>query len=62
MTENTKQEQPAVMIDLHLFLDEVNLILGSLGNMPYGQVSGLIEKLKEQAIPQLPNEAEKKTD
>jgi hypothetical protein len=53
----TQQQAPAVMIDLTLFLEEVNLILGSLGNLPFNQVSGLIEKLKAQAIPQLPQEA-----
>ena len=60
MSDNTNQpvaaEQPAVMLDLNLFLEEVNLILGSLGNLPFNQVSGLIEKIKAQAIPQLPQE------
>ena len=54
--EQVQQAQPAVMIDLNLFLEEVNLILGSLGNLPFNQVSGLIEKIKAQAIPQLPQE------
>jgi hypothetical protein len=58
MTEDVKQEKPDVMIDLHLFLDEVNLILHSLGQLPFNQVAGLVEKLKSQAIPQLPKEEE----
>jgi hypothetical protein len=75
MSDSTNQpvvqeqaQQPAVMIDLHLYLEEVNLILNSLGNLPFNQVSGLIEKLKNQAIPQLPklpeaeDTAEKKSD
>ena len=63
MSDNTNQpavqpteQAPAVMIDLNLFLEEVNLILGSLGNLPFNQVSGLIEKIKAQAIPQLPQD------
>jgi len=67
MSEQTTQpttEQPAVMIDLHLFLDEVNLILGGLGQLPYAQVAGLVDKIKAQALPQLPSQdtAEKKLE
>ena len=60
--EQVQQAQPAVMIDLNLFLEEVNLILGSLGNLPFNQVSGLIEKIKAQAIPQLPQEPQEPQD
>jgi hypothetical protein len=59
MSEQTKQtstEQQAVMIDLHLFLEEVNLILNGLGQLPYAQVAGLVDKLKAQAVPQLPQQ------
>ena len=42
------------MIKLELTIDEVNGILQSLGNMPYAQVVTLVEKIKEQAIPQVP--------
>ena len=41
-------------IKLELTLDEVNGVLSALGTMPYAQVSGLIEKVREQAIPQVP--------
>lgn len=41
-----------IKLDLHL--DEVNAILQTLGNLPFAQVAGLIEKIKEQATPQLP--------
>lgn len=41
-------------IKLELHLDEVNAILQTLGNLPFAQVAGLIEKIKEQATPQLP--------
>lgn len=41
-------------IKLELTLDEVNSVLSALGTMPYAQVSGLIEKVREQAIPQVP--------
>ena len=60
--QQVQQAQPAVMIDLNLFLEEVNLILGSLGNLPFNQVSGLIEKIKAQAIPQLPQEPQEPQD
>ena len=42
------------MIDLNLSVDEVNVIMGALGRQPYEQVEGLIAKIREQAIPQLP--------
>jgi len=41
-------------IKLELTLDEINGVLSALGTMPYAQVSGLIEKVREQAIPQVP--------
>ncbi len=41
-------------IKLELTLDEINGVLTALGNLPYAQVSGLIEKVREQAIPQVP--------
>jgi hypothetical protein len=39
-------------IKLTLTLDEVNNILGALGNISYVQVKDLIEKVRNQAIPQ----------
>jgi len=41
-------------IKLELTLDEVNAVLTAVGAMPYAQVSALIEKIREQAIPQVP--------
>ena len=48
-------------INLTLSLAEVNGVLTSLANMPYGQVATLIEKIRELVVPQLPtpNLAEK---
>jgi len=34
---------------LDLFIAEINLILGSLGRMPYEAVFGLVEKIQAQA-------------
>lgn len=39
-------------IKLTLTLDEVNGVLGALGNVPYVQVKDLIEKVRGQAVPQ----------
>ena len=41
------------MITLELHVDEVNGILGALGQLPFAQVAGLVEKIKAQAIPQV---------
>lgn len=49
-------------IKLELVLDEVNGVLTALGNMPYAQVSGLIEKIREQATPQVPVNVPKTED
>lgn len=40
-------------IKLELFVEEVNLILQALGNMPYAQVKPMIEKIHEMATPQI---------
>ena len=44
------------IIKLELTLAEVNGIMTSLGNMPYGQVAPLIDKVRAQAIPQVPQQ------
>jgi hypothetical protein len=41
-------------IKLELHLDEVNMVLGALGQLPFVQVAGLVDKIKEQATPQIP--------
>lgn len=43
-------------LDLDLELNEINMILGALGNLPYGQVEPLITKLRTQITPQLPKD------
>ena len=46
----------APQLTLTLSLDEVNLILERLGNLPFNRVFGLIGRLQEQAAPQLQSE------
>jgi hypothetical protein len=41
-----------IKLDLHI--DEVNAVLTSLGQQRFDQVAGLIGKIREQAIPQIP--------
>jgi hypothetical protein len=40
-------------IALKLTVDEANLILQALGNLPFAQVYGLIEKINQEASSQL---------
>jgi hypothetical protein len=44
------------MIKLDLTINEVNAILLSLAKLPYETVSPLIEKIREQSLPQVPEE------
>jgi hypothetical protein len=41
-------------VKLELTINEVNVIMQALGNAPYAQVAELIQKIREQAQPQLP--------
>lgn len=41
-------------IKLELVLDEVNGIITALAQLPYAQVAGLVEKIRDQATPQVP--------
>lgn len=41
------------IITLELTIGEVNGILGAVGKMPFEQVSGLVEKIRQQAVPQV---------
>lgn len=41
-------------INVTLTLNEINSVLTSLSNMPYAQVANLIEKIRVQAVPQIP--------
>jgi hypothetical protein len=46
------------MIHLELELAEVNGVLSALGKFPFEQVADLVAKIRDQAIPQVPEEAE----
>lgn len=41
------------LLNLSLTLDEINMALEALGQMPYVKVSGLINKIQQQSIAQL---------
>ena len=51
-------------INLQFTIQELQLVLQALGNLPYIQVQELIEKIKNQATPQLRDikEAQKSSD
>ena len=40
-------------LTLELEIDDVNLILEGLGNLPFARVFTLVRKIQEQAAPQL---------
>jgi hypothetical protein len=42
-----KSEKPIIHLDLTL--DEVNLVLTAVGQLPYVQVVGLVENIRKQA-------------
>jgi len=44
------------MIEIKLTVNEVNAILLALAKQPYETVAQLIEKVRAQAIPQVPSE------
>ena len=46
------------MIHLELELAEVNGVLSTLGKFPFEQVADLVAKIRDQAIPQVPEEPE----
>jgi hypothetical protein len=49
------QQQQPINTVLNLTLDEVNAILNGLGrSYTYNEIVGLIDKIKEQVVPQLP--------
>ncbi len=49
-------------IKLELILDEVNGVLTALGQLPYAQVAPLVEKIRDQATPQVPVNVPKAED
>lgn len=51
------------MFELKVNENELNLIAGALGQMPYAQVAGLIENIRSQvAAAQQPKGAEKESE
>ena len=38
-------------------IEEANAILGAIGQMPYAQVAGLVDNIKQQAAPQVQQQA-----
>jgi hypothetical protein len=40
-------------IELKLSVEDVNGVLQALGQMPYVQVTGLVDKIRQQAAPQV---------
>jgi hypothetical protein len=42
------------MLNLSLTIEQVELILGILAKAPYETSAGIIEEIRNQAIPQLP--------
>lgn len=44
------------MIKLELTINETNAILFSLAKQPYESVAALIDKIREQSLPQVPEE------
>ena len=45
-------------IKIELELEELNGVMVALGNMPYAQVQPLIDKIRQQAIPQVQQDSE----
>ena len=45
-------------LQLSLDINEINILLSALSQMPYGQVSNLIGNISQQAQEQLPQPAE----
>ena len=44
------------MIKIDLTVNEVNAILFALAKQPYESVAALIDKIRDQALPQVPEE------
>ena len=41
------------LLKFEVTVEEGNKIFAALGNLPYGQVASLIQKLQMQAVPQM---------
>lgn len=57
MMNGTGNNVAAKTLTLEVTLDEANLILAGLGELPAKATIGLINKLQNQAAPQLQSEA-----
>jgi hypothetical protein len=44
------------MIKIELDINELNAVMLALGQMPYVQVEKLVDKIRQQAIPQVQQE------
>ena len=45
-------------ITLTLTLTQVNIIMAALGKAPYEAVADVVQAIREQAVPQVPKEAQ----
>jgi hypothetical protein len=50
------------MFELKVNENELNLIAGALANMPYAQVAGLIENIRNQVVEAQQTKAEEKEE
>ena len=41
------------MLNIQITVDEINVIIGALSKLPYEDVAGLINNVREQALKQL---------
>lgn len=48
------------MIKLNLSVEQINVVLGSLGNLPFAQVADLIIEIQNQAKVQIDNDQDTK--
>jgi hypothetical protein len=41
------------MLELKLNVDQINMILGGLGKLPFEVVAGLVDEIRNQVMPQI---------
>lgn len=54
--QHRQEENPRVTINLQLTVNEVNATLLALAKLPYETVAPLIDKIRTQALPQVPED------
>lgn len=54
MAKNLLSNGETMTLNFELTLDEANLVLASLGKQQFDTVAALIQKIQQQAQPQLP--------